>query len=226
MVDQQLQIKHWFDETYRKRGFQYLRPVQAYEIFKSVLLPGKGKVHLDVGCGPGLLLEVFLKNGAICHGLDISQEAIELCKRNCPEAVAIEGNAENLPYKDQTFDSISCIGSLERMIDRNRVLMEKRRVLKDSGEVCIMVRNSENITWKYFWKPLGLYNRKGHQDANNLQQWKSLFEQSGFEILRVYPDHWPYYRLIQWFKPDYSRIRRFPFSIELAYEFIFHLRKK
>jgi hypothetical protein len=92
-----------------------------------------------------------------------------------------------------------------------------------------MVRNSENITWKYFLKPLRLENMQGHQDALNLRQWKSLFESNGFRILNIYPDHWPYYKALKFLKPwakvNTAKIKRFPFNLNLAYEFIFYLEK-
>ena len=230
MVDTQIEIKNWFDKTYKSRGFNYLRPVNAYDIFATLLNPDEHKSHLDVACGPGLLLKAFEKTKVKSYGLDISTEAIIKCREFCPEATVQEGNAENLPYKDKTFDSISCIGSLERMIDRNAVLQEQKRVLKDAGELCFMVRNAENFTWKYLWKPLGLYNKKGHQDALNLEEWRALFVKNGFEIIKIYPDHWPYYRLIKtffpWKKMNTAKIRKFPLSLNLAYEFIFHLKKK
>lgn len=229
MVSQK-DIKLWFDKVYTKRGYDYLRPQDAYNIFVSVLDPKVNSKHLDVACGLGLLLKTMHGQGAEVHGIDISSVAIEQSKSYCPEAIVAEGNAENLPYEDGTFDTISCIGSLERMIDRSKALKEQYRVAKPNARFCYMVRNSEHFIWKYLFKPFGLKNEQGHQDALNLEQWKDLFTSNGLKILNVYPDHWPYYRslkmLMPWSKIDTGRIKRFPLNINLAYEFIFLLTKK
>ncbi len=228
-MTEQLKIKDWFDSNYKRWGFTYLRPLQAYEIFGGILNPNNGDTHLDVACGLGLLLKVMSKRGAICDGIDLSSEAVKKAREFCPEASIQEANAEELPFPDQTFNTISCIGSLERMLDREKALKEQMRVLKEEGRLCIMVRNSEHFVWKYFWKPFGIQNKKGHQDALNLAQWTELFESVGLKVETVYPDHWPYYKVIRFLKPkraiNYAKVLKFPMSIRLAYEFIFVLKK-
>jgi hypothetical protein len=229
MVESQIVIKNWFDKTYKNRGFSYLRPLEAYEIFKTILALKPNSKHLDVACGLGLMLKAMEGREIKLHGVDISTEAVIQSRQFCPDAIIQEANAEQLPYQDETFDSLTCLGSLERMIDRKAALQEQYRVSKSGADICLMVRNSENFTWKYIWKPLGLYNKKGHQDALNLEQWKNLFNEAGFEVQKVYPDHWPWFRLLKtvtpWRKLNTGRILKFPFKLELAYEFIFHLKK-
>ncbi len=225
----QITIENWFDKTYKNRGFQYLRPIDAYEIFATILQSKAGDQHLDVACGLGLLLKCFSNKGVNVTGIDLSSQGVKIAKEYCPEADIEIGNAEQLPYEDETFDSITCIGSIERMLNRKKALQEQFRVSKKNGRVCLMVRNSENFTWRYIQKPLGLRNRKGHQDALNQQEWTDLFESVGFEIEKVYPDHWPYFRLLKtvtpWRKINTGRILKFPFSISTAYEYIFLLKK-
>jgi len=225
----QADIKLWFDQVYLDRGFSYLRPQDAYDIFVTLLSPNKDTKHLDVACGLGLLLYAMQTKCEEIHGIDISSEAIKQAKLYCSGAVLKEGNAECLPYEDEIFDSISCIGSLERMTNRPGALKEQLRVAKHNAQFCYMVRNSEHFIWKYFLKPFGLENKKGHQDAMNLDQWKDLFESNGFRILDIYPDHWPYFKTMKILKPwsniRTDKIRRFPFKMNLSYEFIFHLVK-
>ncbi len=219
-----------FDELYQNKGFKYLRPREAYEIFAGILSPGKGEKFLDVACGPGILLKEMANAGAKSYGIDISPKAVDMCNLYCPEAEVVVGNAENLPFQDKEFKYISCIGSLERMIDRKKAIAEQVRVARDDAKFCYMVRNSNHISWKIFMKPLKLYNQKAHQDAMDLQNWYDLFRSCGLRTLSIYPDHWPYYRLRKlipiWNRNiDYSRIRKFPFSLNRAYEFIFVLEK-
>ena len=225
-----MEIKQWFDQKYADSGFSYLRPLSAYSIFRTLLDAPRGGIHLDVACGPGLMLKTMEQSDMKLFGIDLSSEAINQCKKYCPNAIVQEGNAEALPYEGEKFDTVSCLGSLERMLDREQALSEISRVSKSSATICVMVRNSENFTWKYVNKPLRLYNKAGHQDAMNFDAWRQLFEECGFVIKSVYPDHWPFYRIIKSLTPvgsvDTSKVRKFPFSIKLAYEFIFVLKKQ
>lgn len=230
VTKEQEQIKSWFDNVYKTKGFRYLRPLEAYKIFVTILDPKPNTRHLDVACGLGLMLKALDNKGVERYGVDISDVAVEGSRKLCPEAYVMVGNAEELPYQNDMFDSLTCLGSLERMMNRDIAFAEQLRVTKRGADICYMVRNSENFTWRFLLKPLNLYNKKGHQDALNLEQWKTLFENAGLEIVNVYPDQWPYHRLMQIFKPwkkiDTGKILKFPMSISHAYEFIFHLRKK
>lgn len=227
---QQNDIQFEFDKIYRTKGFKYLRPKEAYEIFVKLLSPENGEKFLDVACGPGLLLKLMSQAGTLSYGVDISSEAVNMCKLYCPEAEVMVANAENLPFKDKEFNYISCIGSLERMIDRKKVITEQIRVATDDAKFCYMVRNSNHVSWQIFMKPFKLYNQKAHQDAMDLENWSELFKSCGLRILSIYPDHWPYYRIRKlipiWNRNiDYSKIRKFSFSLKMAYEFIFLLEK-
>ncbi len=230
VVKEQEQIKSWFDNVYKTKGFRYLRPLAAYKIFVTILNPKPDTKHLDVACGLGLMLKALDNKNVERYGVDISDVAVEGCRKLCPEAKVTVGNAEKLPYRNEMFDSLTCLGSLERMMNRDLALAEQLRVTKQGADICYMVRNSENFTWHFLLKPLNLYNKKGHQDALSLEQWKTLFGNAGLEIVKVYPDHWPYHRLMQilkfWKKIDTGKILKFPMSVSHAYEFIFHLRKK
>lgn len=230
MRSTQNDIQAAFDEFYRRKGFKYLRPSEAYKIFTRILSPDKGEKILDVACGPGLLLKEMAEAGSKPYGIDISTQAVKMCSQYCPEAEVEVANAENLPFNDKEFKYVTCIGSLERMIDRKKAISEQIRVATDDAKFCYMVRNSNHISWKIFMKPLKIYNRKAHQDAMDLQYWCGLFKSCGLRILSIYPDHWPYYRLRKLIpiwnrKIDYSKIRKFPFGLDRAYEFIFVLEK-
>ena len=225
----QIEIANWFDETYKVKEFKYLRPIEAYEIFLTILNPKKNQTHLDIACGLGLLLRVLNNNGVDSFGIDISTVAVDKAKALNPESQIRQSNAEELPYEDKTFDSVSCIGSIERMLDREKVLQEQYRVGKENARYLFMVRNSNHWLWKYIQKPFGLYNKDGHQDAMNKEEWTALFRANGFEIAGVYPDHWPFLKvmstLLPFVKWNYSRLRKFPRPVHTAYELIFLLQK-
>ncbi len=222
------QIKTWFDETYKRKKFSYLRPQRAYQIFTTLLDVKPGTKHLDIACGLGLMMKSMGEKGASSVGIDISKEAVKQAKEYFPQGEYHVGNAESLPFENEQFDFITCIGSIERMLNRKKVISEQVRVAKKDAKFCFMVRNSEHFLWRFIQEPFGIKNKTGHQDALNLEEWTDLFRSSGLQVKSVTRDHWPFYRLITllWpFKIDTSRKRRLFYPLNWAYEFIFILEK-
>ena len=226
----QNKVKNWFDDTYQKKRFAYLRPEEAYEIFVSLLNPIKGDKLLDVACGPGLLLKRATAKGINSVGIDISETAIRLSKSFVPNATTLLGNADNLPFPEQGFDFVTCIGSLERFLNTEKSLNEMKRVSKTGARFCFMVRNSETIIWKIYRQFLRRKRTDAHMEAKNLEEWTELFLSNGFEIVSVHPDQWAGFRLRRkiffWRKVDYGKLQKNILPLRYANEFIFILRKK
>lgn len=227
MNSTQQNIALWFDQTYRTRGTAYLRPEKAYRIFHVLANTQTGDQVLDIACGAGLL-GLASDNDIEYTGIDISQEAITLAKKLAPNRNFITGNAKKLPFKKDTFSKVFCIGSLERMLDRSKVLNEMLRVGTDTCTFCIMVRNA--TSWKWLIKrSLGMVNQSGHQDALNLQEWRDLFCKNGFIIQNTVSDQWPIYKtrqlLLTQRPADYQRIFKPFVPFRFVNEFIFVLKK-
>jgi len=220
----------WFDATYRRKGARYLRPAWAYLVFPELLETKPGDVLLDVACGTGLLLRAARNYTARLHGIDISPVAVALARSHVPEGEILVGSAEALPYPAGSFDRITCLGSLERMLDVNRALDEMCRVGRERARYCFMVRNSNTRSWRYL---AGLTARKrseSHAGADTLDNWRRLFESHRFHVLRILPDQYPIQRRRRWFGLAHGRIDcRFPIEsrapLERANEFIFVLEK-
>lgn len=225
---QQQEVKSWFDKTYAQRGQLYLRPPQAYEIFLSLLHPVGGGRLLDVACGLGRLLEVAQSCPVELHGVDLSETAIEQAKERLPNAHFQNGNAEHLPYPDDHFDYLTCIGSLERFLDLEKALQEQHRVGKKSATYCFMVRNATTLGWKLLKEGMGLKNKKGHQGAKSLESWTELFERLDFKVEQVHSDQWPRQRLQRFLNPkmDFKKAKTTLLPLKYANEFIFVLKKK
>lgn len=230
-IAEQSGVKEWFNKTYKKRGYSYLRPKEAYYIFLEILgTKPQGKL-LDIACGPGQLLRVAAEYDLKISGVDISDVGIGMAQSLLPQADLKVANAEHLPFPANSFDYLTCIGSLERMLDLPKVLQEIRRVAKPQAEICFMVRNSNRISWKFIKETLGIINRQGHQGADTLANWSKVFTEAGYKIEAVYPDLWPSTRWLHWlslggrlFKANYKKLKKEDKYIDKAYEFIFHLR--
>ena len=226
-------VAAWFDGTYAAKGFDYLRPLAAYPIFVQFLGAQPGESLLDVACGPGLLLKAALLRGVVPTGIDLSRAALDMAAAFVPEAEVHQGTAEELPFADGTFHHVTCVGAIERFLDRPRALAEMRRVARDDGRFCFMVRNSATVVWKFWRESLGRRNKQGHQDALGLHEWKELFHAAGFTVENVYIDQWFRQRLRRVMRGFRPRDLRQPepvakpfLPLRFANEFIFLLRKR
>ena len=98
----------------------------------------KGKKIIELGCGGAQNSIALAKRGAICTGVDMSQEQLkfakELAKSNKVEIYFIEGDIENLEMiEDDIFDiAISAI-AFDWLQDLKKGFNECFRILKNGG---------------------------------------------------------------------------------------------
>jgi len=228
---QQRAIAEWFDTVYERKGARYLRPLHAYWVFLELLRARPEHRLLDVACGLGLLLRAAADYVNELHGIDISSVAVAAARTRLPQAQLAVGNAQRLPYPDRTFDLVTCLGSIERMLDREAALVEMLRVGTPRAKYCFLVRNSNTHSWKYFGGFIRQQRAAGHADANTLGNWTRLFETSGFRIVDVLPDQYPLHRARRWrslfLAPvDYRQPIAARGPLERANEFVFLLEKQ
>jgi SAM-dependent methyltransferase len=87
---------------------------------------GAGRpVALDVGCGPGHVMEIVGKVLDVT-GVDTDHLSVEACSRRGLKAEV--GAAENLPFDDSSFDVVYCSFLMLWLKDPVRVVQEMKRV--------------------------------------------------------------------------------------------------
>jgi SAM-dependent methyltransferase len=110
---------------------------------------------LDVGCGTGVVAITAASLGARVSGLDLTPDLLEHARTNekiagCGEVEWTEGDAENLPYADATFDVVvSQFGHI--FAPRPEVAVsELRRVLKPGGRIAFASWPPEHFVGRFF----------------------------------------------------------------------------
>lgn len=120
-------VAHRYDSTWSSSTRQFIPPLlAAAEVSGDMSL-------LDVGCGPGYVSAAAQGKGAIPVGLDFSSEMIAVAKRMFPTIEFRQGDAQNLPFADDSFDRVLANFALLHLADPERACAEACRVLKPGG---------------------------------------------------------------------------------------------
>lgn len=112
----------------------------------------KNSKILELGLGAGQSAQKFLKDGYTYTGMDISSSLIKFARENNKnyikkkKAKFLVGSMENnLPFKNETFDSVIIIGALQYVVNIDNCLKEIKRVMKKNGIFILAQTNSFGI---------------------------------------------------------------------------------
>lgn len=124
------------------RGYeQHFAPLTRQSITALLDLAevGTGVSVLDVCCGPGMISGAAIDRGAKASGIDFSSEAVNIARSNVGNAEFWEGDAQSLPFDDDSFDATVCGFGIIHVPDPQGVLTEMHRVLRPGGRVSVSV---------------------------------------------------------------------------------------
>ncbi|MDO8735791.1 MAG: class I SAM-dependent methyltransferase [Thermoleophilia bacterium] len=151
-----------------------------------------GNHVLDVACGTGTLVGLL----ASCAGpdgravgLDFSEEMLEVARQKVrmEQVEFVQGNAEEMPFEDASFDRVTASLAIHEMnrTGRENALAEMLRVLKPGGLVALadmrrpdtlktrlgmrIVRLAETDTLTDMWSD-GLYREMGKAGFQELRR--------------------------------------------------------
>lgn len=95
---------------------------------------------LDVGCGTGFATVGLLEDTSHVEALDQSVHQLEKAreKDELADVDFVRGDAENLPYANETFDAVWSSGSIEYWPTPVDALAEARRVTKPGGRILVV----------------------------------------------------------------------------------------
>jgi ubiquinone/menaquinone biosynthesis C-methylase UbiE len=160
---------HWWYRGRRKiiAGF-------VSEIVSQI--KGRPPRILDVGCGTGANLFLLSKYGEV-EGVDVSPDALNFCRERGFQHLRL-GEAEKLPYEDESFDLVTAFDVVEHLDDDVAGLREFSRVLRKGGRVLLFVP-----TFMFLW---GLQDEvSNHRRRYRLPELHRAVSEAGLEVERT-----------------------------------------
>ncbi len=141
-------------------------------LIKQLMGSGYGGVLLEIGCGTGIHLFELTDYFNKIIGTDLSPAMIaaaESHRASHPRRDDIRllvDPAERLSsLMDDEVDIVLCVGAFEHMLDKPRVLLQIKRVLKGGGAFICLSPNANFVWYRWLAPLLGIETR--HLSTDN-----------------------------------------------------------
>jgi len=119
-------------------AFASLTTQSVEPLLNAVLAKEKTKL-LDVATGPGYVAGAAAARGAAVTGVDFAAAMVAEASRRYPAVTFREGDAEELPFPDASFDAVTMSFGLLHLARPERALSEAHRVLRPGGKFACTV---------------------------------------------------------------------------------------
>ena len=110
------------------------------------LIEGDRPKLLDIGCSLGFTVEAARQRGWDAHGVDVSADAIERCRRRQLNCRLTDGM--RLPYADACFDVVTAWHVIEHVSNVAETLTEWARVLRPGGLLALETPDASGLKVK------------------------------------------------------------------------------
>lgn len=128
----------------RQKGASLLRFVKRY-------IPLQGRV-LDLGCGPGYLIEHLLALGISCEGADLSEQSVQYLNERLAHEPLFKGakasrGLTDVPVPCNSVDTLLFLETLEHLLpdDRDAYLANIAKSLVSGGHLVLTVPFAEDL---------------------------------------------------------------------------------
>ncbi len=151
----QKKVESYYDKQAQKwivntdiEPYRYYYSTYSETLLKN--MPEKGNA-LDIGCGSGTFtLMLCRKKFRKIYAVDLSQKMLDILKKRLnthdkKKIKTIKSDVCAMPFKDNYFDFIICVGLMECISDQKKLLNEISRVLKPTGKASIRWLNKTGI---------------------------------------------------------------------------------
>lgn len=159
------------EEYWWYRGMRLL----VGELLQRYAAPGGQSKILDVGCGTGKNLELFLERGD-AYGIDIAYQAIEFCRgRGIPADRAFVASLLDLPFPDAFFDLAFSFDVICNVQDDGAAFEAVRRVLRPGGRLIVQLP-----AYRFLWSAHDV--AVAHKRRYTASELRAKMTRAGFQI--------------------------------------------
>lgn len=146
----------------------------------DLMVADKQGSYLDIGCGTGNYLGALSAMGLQITGIEPSTTMIEKAKANNPANVIIQGQAENIPLPDNSFDGGMGTFTVHHWTDMQKGFKEIYRVLKPGANFVLLSFTPEQLHnyWLFHYFPNTM--TRSAEVVESIEYMSSMFEQCGF----------------------------------------------
>lgn len=181
------QVADFYDEVYYQKDADQVPQPSRHLQRLAARLVHPGQQILDVACGRGEWLAAVSERDVRVSGIDISKCAIETCRKYLPQGHFEIGPAESLPFPDNHFDLVTCLGSLEHFLDQPAALKEMVRVVHPGGRVLVLVPNAGFLTYRLgFFR--GTQQQTIRETIRPLSEWSAMLNTAGLQVIERWKD--------------------------------------
>lgn len=146
-----------FGNEYKARS-EYLDELEIKE--------GDKVLEISIGTADNL---PYINHKAQFYGLDISKGMLKMAVRHLKKwkihANLFHGEAENLPFKDNSFDVVYHVGGINYFSDKQKAINEMIRVAKPGTKILIADETEKLVKEVYQKNP---FSKKHYKDTSNI----------------------------------------------------------
>jgi len=117
---------------------------------------------LEIGVGAGCDHLQFARAGARCHGVDLTDSAIETTRRHLAlhglSSQLQQADAEDLPFAEASFDAVYSWGVIHHSERPEAIVREIHRVLRPGGKFIGMMYSRRSLVAYKLWVRRALLN--------------------------------------------------------------------
>lgn len=116
-----------------------------------------GERALDLCCGTGDVAFALARGGVSVTGLDFSEPMLAVAEKRARAAAGpaprfLRGDAQQIPFPDNTFDLVTISYGLRNLADWELGLREMQRVARPGGRILVLdFGKPENPVWRAFY---------------------------------------------------------------------------
>jgi len=170
-----------YNDYLRYRDLHMVLCTVRLDEIESFQSPGK---LIDLGCGPGVLLDSARARGWEVTGVDLSSFAVEIAHAYYNLSI-VEGEFLDTGFSSDHFDVVTMDDYLEHTTNPRGVIVEAARILRPGGLVTISTPNPASYTARLMGRQWFHYKQEEHFYFFSPASLRRILGELDFEVLSV-----------------------------------------